>query len=135
MMGGILDGTDFGYVGSSKLVASTPPQPHGGFGWKMDNPGGYKFTSGKTSSLGKKEAPLSVLFGSGSATTAAAEGVIHVVPSWVAYKGPSSYFAALEVLCEPGKHLGSLQQQNVLLMGAAMAAITATEKKVAAGGM
>jgi len=115
-MGAILQGTDFGYVGSSKLIASTPPQPRGGLGWKLDNVGGYKFTSRKKSSLGKKEAPLPVFFGG------AADGVIHVVP-----EGMNSYFAAREVLCEPGN------KQDVLLMSAAMALVVATEKRVAHG--
>lgn len=127
-MGGILDGTELRYLGSGP-VASTAPQPRGGIGWKMDNPGGYKLTTSKKSSLGKKEAPLSVFFGNGGARTASADGVIHVVPSWVPFKGPGSYFAAHEVLCEPGK------KQDVLLMGAAMAAIIATERPLSAGGM
>jgi len=111
-MGGILEGTDFGYVGSDMLVASTAPQPMGNYFSKLDNHGGYTFTSSKKSQLGKKEAPLPVTFFGGGAN-----GVIHVVP-----EKKYAYFGAREVLCEPG------DKQDVLLMGAAMAAIVATEK-------
>merc|ERR1711924_193763 len=47
----------------------------GNYFLKLDNHGGYTFTSSKKSRLGKKEAPLPVTFFGGGAN-----GVIHVVP-------------------------------------------------------
>ena len=135
VMGGILDGTELRYVDGSRS-ASTPPQPlaascSGLFcNARHDHVSYYKFTPAKKSNLGKKEAPLQVFSG---ATTAPAGGIVHLIlPNLKWYQG--SFFPLDEVLCELGSGLGDQQKLDVLLMGAAMAAMCATEKQPRGGG-
>ena len=126
VMGGILNGTEFRHVESSKPVASTAELETSPCGF-LCSPGGYKFTAPKRSSLGKKEAPLPVFFSSGGAATATASCVIHLVLPRTRF-----YFPVYEVLCELGDGVGNVphrEKLDVILMGAAMAAINATEKQ------
>ena len=128
-MGGILDGTELRYA-DSRLVASTAEVGVGTCLFLCHTcgyPGGYKFTPPTKSSLGEREAPLPVFLGSGLSTAVA---VIHVV-----LPRTRSYFSVREVLCELGNGLGYREKLDVLLMGAAMAAITATERQHQPGGM
>ena len=114
---------------SGKLVASTARQPLGGFF------GGYKFTSRKKSSIGKKEAPLPVHFGSGLPTSEPADAVIHLIREGPRLPKELQFTCAPhEVMCEPGISLGCREKLDVLLMGAAMAAISATQKQRQPGG-
>ena len=121
--GGLLDGTHFRYVNDRTLVASTEelevscvcPRR------KM-----YKYTPAKRSAIGKKEAPLPVLFG----TATANGGVIHLVLPPTRF-----FFTVHEVLCETSNALGGREKLDILVMGATMAAILATEKQAQAGGM
>jgi hypothetical protein len=126
-MGGILDGTEFRHVDSSRAVASTAELEVSLYLCCI--PGGYKFTPAKKSSLGVKEAPLPVHFGSGCSTTAPADGIIHLILPRTRF-----FFPVYEVLCEV-QCLGSQDKLDILLMGAAMAAINATAKQQSPGGM
>ena len=66
----------------------------------------------------------------GGAIAATPDGVIHLVLP------PTKFFFPVhEVLCESGNQLGVGEKLDVLLMGAAMAAINATEKQAPAGGL
>ena len=66
-------------------------------------------------------------------TTAPAGGIVHLIlPNLKWYQG--SFFPLDEVLCELGSGLGDQQKLDVLLMGAAMAAMCATEKQPRGGG-
>lgn len=122
----LAEGSEFHHV-SGAMAAKTRQGELGTCCFCLPN--GYKITSRKKSLLGKKEVPLPVLIGDGTAEKE--KGVVHLV-----LEGPKlprelrSTMAAHEVICEFGGGCGEREQLDILLMGAAMAAINVTAKEI-----